>query len=147
VCAESVLCPTNIRETLAKVLVCDFEVSSVFFVPSHLVVLATLSQETALVVDIGYKEAVVIPVYSRVQVLNVWQAQLLAAEVVHDDLNGVKEELLTESIVEDIEARCCFVTSFEGATKHRNKEAVTPVPVPVEYPIKGKEVCVARMRL
>jgi actin-related protein 10 len=108
VIVESVLCPTDIRETLAKVLFCHFEVPSIFFVPSHLVVLATLSQETALVVDIGYKEAVVIPVYCGVQVLNAWQAQPLAAEAVHEEikgqliLNGVKEELLSEGIVEDI---------------------------------------------
>lgn len=128
VIVESVLCPTEIRETLAKVLFRHFEVRytssmidfhfpklflifqvlSVLFIPTHLVVLSTLAMETALVIDIGNKEATIIPVYCGVQVLHAWQAQAIAAEAVHDDIkrqlieSGIDQELLNPEIIEDV---------------------------------------------
>lgn len=145
VIVESVLCPTQIRENLAKALFCHFDVSSVFYVPTHLVVLATLAVDTALVVDIGYKEAAVVPVYSGVQAVFAWEAQPLAAEAVHDHikgeliLNGVEEQLLTDYVIEDIKVRTCFVTTKERATKWRAQEQFQTCP-DVDYPIKGDEV-------
>ncbi|XP_055625940.1 actin-related protein 10 [Toxorhynchites rutilus septentrionalis] len=145
VIVESVLCPTQIRENLAKALFCHFDVSSIFYVPTHLVVLATLAVETALVVDIGYKEAIVVPVYSGVQAVFAWEAQPLAAEAVHERIrtdlvaNGVAKELLTDFIVEDIKVRTCFVTTRERALKWQHGETFQACPE-VEYPIKGDEV-------
>lgn len=81
---------------------------SVLYVPSHLVALATLAIDTAVVIDIGFKEATIIPVYSGVQVLNAWQAQPIAAEAVHNEIRrqltdaGVKLDLLTDEVIEDI---------------------------------------------
>nr|CAD7439363.1 unnamed protein product [Timema bartmani] len=63
VIVESLLCPTLFRETLAKALFQHFEVTSLLFAPSHLVTLCTLGVDTALVLDVGYQEAVLIPVY------------------------------------------------------------------------------------
>lgn len=147
VLVETILCPTNVREIFAKALFCHFEVSSIFFVPTHLVVLATLAVETALVVDLGYKEAVVIPVYSGVQVIHACEAQNIAAESVHDSIktqlcvSGVKEELLTDDVIEDIKVRACFVTTYQRALAYRNGEEIQPCS-DVEYPIKAKEVIV-----
>lgn len=145
VMVESILCPTVVRETLARALYCHFEVNSIFFVPLHLAALSTLAIDTALVVDVGYKEAIVIPVFSGVQVLNAWQAQSLGAEAVHDEikgqliLNGIKEEHLTPKVIEDIKARLCFVTNLARSRKYREK--APPVPCPdVDYPIKGEEI-------
>lgn len=145
VIVESVLCPTQIRENLAKALFCHFDVSSIFYVPTHLVILATLAVDTALVVDIGYKEAAVVPVYSGVQAVFAWEAQPLAAEAVHEYikgeliLNGVEEHLLTDYVVEDIKVRTCFVTTKERASKWRAGEEYQTCP-DVDYPIKGDEV-------
>ncbi|CAO1442082.1 unnamed protein product [Diamesa serratosioi] len=142
---ESVLTPTSTRECIAKVLFYHFEVSSVLFIPAHLVALSTLAIDTAVVVDIGFKEATVIPVYCGVQVLNAWQAQPLAAEAVHDEikanliLNGVSEEILTERIIEDIKVRTCFVTNLKRSLAYKNSESLQPCP-DVEYPIDGSEV-------
>lgn len=67
--------------------------------------------ETALVIDIGYKEATIIPVYCGVQVLHAWQAQAIAAETVHDDIkrqlieSGINQELLSPEIIEDIKGK------------------------------------------
>lgn len=144
VMVESVFCPTEVREVFAKVMFRHFEISSILFVPSHLVTLSALAIETALVIDIGHKEAMIIPVYSGVQVLHAWQAQPLAAEAVHAEIkrqlleDGVPSDLLTDEIIEEIKVRTCFVTTYERAQKYKNNESVTPPPS-VSYPIQGKK--------
>lgn len=142
---ESVLCPTLVRECIARVLFVHFEVSTVLFIPIHLVALASLAVDTAIVVDLGYKEATVIPVYCGVQVLNAWQAQPLAAETVHDEikanliLNGVNEEILSERIVEDIKVRTCFITTAPRAQAYKNNEPQQHC-TDVDYPVDGGDV-------
>lgn len=142
---ESVLTPTVIRESIAKVLFYHFEVSSVLFLPAHLVAMSTLAIDTAVVVDLGFKEVTVIPVYSGVQVLNAWQAQPLGAEAVHDEikasliLNGVKEEILSDRVIEDIKVRTCFVTKQSRAQAHKNNEPLQLCP-DVDYPVDGIDV-------
>lgn len=70
--------------------------------------LATLAVDTAVVVDIGFKEVTVLPVFSGVQVLKAFQAQPIAAEAIHQEIRrqltdiGVKADLLTDDVVEDI---------------------------------------------
>lgn len=51
--------------------------------PSHLVSLASLGIETALVVDVGYSEAVVLPVCHGFLALHAWQALPLGAQAIH----------------------------------------------------------------
>lgn len=144
VMVESALCPTDIREVFAKVLFRHFEISSILFVPSHLVTLSTLAIESALVVDIGNKEAIVIPVYSGVQVLHSWQAQPLGAEAVNAEIkrqlieDGVSSDLLSDDVIEEIKVRTCFVTTYERSQKYKNNQEVSPPPS-VSYPIQGKQ--------
>lgn len=82
--------------------------------PSHLVALATLAVDTAVVVDIGYKEATVMPVFSGVQVINAFQAQPIGGEAIHHEIRrqlmdiGVKADLLTEDVVEEIKGKFFF---------------------------------------
>lgn len=83
VIVESLLCPTLFRETLAKVLFVHYEISTLLIVPSHLVSIATLATETALVVDVGYCEAVVIPVCHGLPILHAWQALPLGSHTIH----------------------------------------------------------------
>lgn len=146
VMVESVLCPSKIRETFAKILFCHFEVHSVYHVPLHLVSLSTLAIDTGLVVDLGYNEAIVIPVYSGVQVINAWEAQPLAAEAVHEEIkeklildNVAKEDYLTDDVIEDIKTRACFVTRRDRSIKYQNNEEVIP-PKHADYPIKGDDI-------
>lgn len=142
VIVESLLCPTAFRETLARALFRHFEVSSILFVPSHLVSLCTLGVNTALVLDVGYVEAILIPVFEGVPVLHAWQAQPRAAEAVQSSLkasllniNSEKEDF-PESTIEDIKVRTCFVTSLTRSTQ---LEAVDPPP-DVVYQEGGSEV-------
>ena len=45
--------------------------------------LLTLGVQTALVVDVGFAEVTVVPVFEGVPVLKAWQAQPMASEAVH----------------------------------------------------------------
>ena len=58
------------------------QVPSVLFVPSHLVTLYTLGINTALVIDIGYEEATMIPVCEGTPLIHAWQAQPLGAKAI-----------------------------------------------------------------
>lgn len=83
VLVESLLCPTLFREVLAKVLFCYYEVSSILVLPSHLVSLCTLAIETALVLDVGYTEAIAIPICHGVPNIHAWQALPVGSSVAH----------------------------------------------------------------
>ncbi|XP_063978040.1 actin-related protein 10 [Diachasmimorpha longicaudata] len=135
---ESLLTPTKFRDTLAKVLFRHFEIASLMILPSHLVTISTLGWDTALVLDVGYQEATLIPVYNGVPMLKAWQSLPLAAEAVHNRMReDFKESLpdveFDEELLEDIKVRTCFVTTLERSKKLDSDEP--PVPPPsVKYP-------------
>lgn len=157
VVCESLLCPTVFRETLAKVLFHYFEVPSVYFVPSHLSALYTLGTSHGLVMDVGYKEASVFPIYEGRPILNAYQMLPLAGQAIHRNLkvllqNSVNSEAsdkcsvenLTEEVLEDIKVRCCFVTSINRAKQifdvHCGKADSNKLPTPpvgLDYPLGG----------
>lgn len=140
---ESILCPTIFRDTLAKVLFCHYEVSMVLVLPSHLVCLAPLAIDTGLVLDIGYSEAVVIPVCHGLPVIHAWQALPLGSQAVHGNLKGLLTasntgiNTISEQILEDIKVRCCFVTNEERAQEFtKTKSEIEPCPS-VKYQLEG----------
>lgn len=154
---ESLLCPTVFRDVLAKVLFRHFEVSSVLFVPVHLVALSTLGSPcsgTGLVMDVGHQEALLIPVYCGVPVLSAWQAQPWAGKALQQRLreslkehykNGdgpispIEIEELSDEVIEDIKVRTCFVTPLERANKFADKsEDITAAPA-VQYRVDGSK--------
>lgn len=124
---ESLLSPTKFKEILAKVLFITYEVrysktiniiflinkinvnikvTSLCFVPSHCASLFTLGISTALVLDVGYKEAILIPICEGVPVLRLWQAMPLAGEAIENqikisvDIGQLSDE--PDDIIEDI---------------------------------------------
>ena len=50
---ESILTPSEFKETLALVVFDHFDVPSLCFAPSHLLAIYTLGLDTALVIDAG----------------------------------------------------------------------------------------------
>lgn len=76
--------------------------------PSHCASLFTLGISTALVLDVGYKEAILIPVCESIPVLRLWQAMPLAGEAVdnqvksHINVGQLSPDESIDSIVEDI---------------------------------------------
>lgn len=157
VIVESVFCPTRVRESLARCLFTQLEALSVLFVPSHLVALAPLAVDTAVVIDCGYRECTVLPVFAGVQVLGAWQAQPIAAEAVHTEIRrqlidiGVAAALLTDDVVEDIKVRTCFVTTLERAARLHDDggDAATTLRAcpDVDYPLGGGQVITVPGRL
>lgn len=81
---ESPLAVTSFRDTLAKVMFRHFEVGSMLFLPSHLATISTLGIDTALVLDVGYQEATLIPIFEGIPILKAWQALPLAGQMVHE---------------------------------------------------------------
>ncbi|XP_017870525.1 PREDICTED: actin-related protein 10 [Drosophila arizonae] len=136
VIVENIFGQTIIRETLARALFIHFDVSSVLFVPAHLIALSTLAVPTGLVVDIGYSETTIMPVFSGVQIMSAFKDQSYGSRAVEEEIKrqllatGVKEQLLTPSVLEDIKVRTCFVNSFERAYKEDRQ-----APPNVEYGI------------
>ncbi|KAG1941777.1 actin-related protein [Pimephales promelas] len=61
VVVESLLCPSHFRETLSRVFFKHFEVPSLLFAPGHLMSLMSLGIQSALVMDCGYTETLVLP--------------------------------------------------------------------------------------
>lgn len=81
---ESPLAVTSIRDTIAKVMFKHFEVGSILFLSSHLATISTLGIDTALVLDVGYQEATLIPIFEGIPVLKAWQALPLGGQIVHE---------------------------------------------------------------
>lgn len=142
---ESLFGETIIREALAHVLFRHFDVSSILFFPSHLSALSTLAIQSGIVVDIGYREATVLPIFSGINILPAFQDQPFGAKLIHEEIkrqlveSGVNEDYLTESNLEDIKIRTCFVTSLERANMYRNGEKPTPPP-DVDYHVLDKQI-------
>ncbi|XP_032582533.1 actin-related protein 10 [Drosophila sechellia] len=149
VLVENVFGPTVLRETLARVLFVHFDVSSVLFVPVHLIALSTLAVPTALVVDVGYSETSVMPVFSGVQIMGAFKDQSYGGSAIHAEIkrqlveSGVKESLLTESVLEDIKVRTCFVTTMERAKARANGGEDQPTPAPdVDYIVSDNDAVI-----
>lgn len=135
---ESLLAQTQFRETLAKVMFRHFEVGSLVFLPVHLATISALGTDTVLVLDVGYQEATLIPIFEGVPILKAWQALPLGSKIVHEYLMKSLKEVpqnadITEKIVEEIKVRTCFVTTLERSDKLGTASAPPPPPS-VKYP-------------
>ena len=85
-----------------------------------------------LVLDIGHREATIVPVYEGVPILAAWQALPLAGEAIRETVKSdlierglvtsslteanprkVRDsvEILTDALLEEITVTCCFVTN------------------------------------
>ncbi|XP_028396133.1 actin-related protein 10-like [Dendronephthya gigantea] len=153
VLCESLLWPTKFREMLAKVLFCHFEVPSVLFAPSHLMSLFTLGISSGLVMECGYSETSVLPIFEGIPMINSIEFLPLGAKIIHNRLKselmekglvhigtGIKplssiQDDLPEKVLEDIKARTCFVGPKISIPVN---EARPPSMVhSVDYPLDG----------
>lgn len=129
VVVESVLLPKIIRDKIAHVFFKRLDIPSLLIVPNHVSTLATLGISTALVLDIGYQEAIAIPIFKGITILNSIQFAPLGGKCIHirimdeliqrrtklkiDNVEQFVQETLDERILEDIKFKTCFVTTFE----------------------------------
>ncbi|XP_038635890.1 actin-related protein 10 isoform X1 [Scyliorhinus canicula] len=164
---ESILCPSHFRETLTRVFFKHFEVPSVLFAPSHLMSLLTLGINSAVVLDCGYTEALALPIYEGIPILNAWEALPLGGKSIHMELQsrlleecsvdtGIKtgEGLasvmtgsLPEETLEDIKVRTCFVSDLQRGLKIQaakfnidGKSERPQQPPDVAYPLDGERI-------
>ncbi|XP_011501636.1 PREDICTED: actin-related protein 10 [Ceratosolen solmsi marchali] len=142
---ESPLIPSKFRNTLAKVLFRHFEVGSLMVLPIHLVTISTLGVDTLLVLDVGYQEATLIPVFEGVPILKAWQALPLASKAVHESITREMKTILsetesTEKLIENIKVRTCFVTTMERSLKLETDNPFKPPPDVKYYTTRTFEI-------
>lgn len=162
VVCESILCPTQFRQTLAKVFFKRYEVPSVLFAPSHLTTLFTLGVNTGLVLDAGFTETVVLPVYEGYPIIKAVESLPLGGKAIHENLERQLKETafikgdgedprpltsvmkeVPSDVLEDIKVRTCFVTNLDRATAIQQSilqadDSKWPSPAaPVDYPLDG----------
>ncbi|KAL0123243.1 hypothetical protein PUN28_007682 [Cardiocondyla obscurior] len=135
---ESPLAVTSFRDTLAKVMFRHFEIGSILFLPSHLATISTLGVDTALVLDVGYQEATLIPIFEGIPILKAWQALPLGGQIIHENLGKYFQSMansldLPEMTLEDIKVRTCFVTTLDRSAKLGTEDAPAPPP-DITYP-------------
>jgi actin-related protein 10 len=142
------------------------QIPALLLVPQHLVSLTTLGITSALVLDVGYKEAVAVPIIEGVTILDALQYAPLGGKSIHfrimDELfqrnaiirekgtENVISEQLDEKTLEDIKIRTCFVAPFEKGIELANQKVESSrvpspdskLPCDVSYPIKGDKVLV-----
>jgi actin-related protein 10 len=101
VVVEPLLCPTSFRNTLARAFFSHFSVPYVAFIPSPLLCLFSIGRQTALVVDVGWQETTVLPIYEGIPVISAWQSTSCAAKTVH---NTVLQSVLERGTVKSSNA-------------------------------------------
>ena len=148
VICDSILKSVCVRNLIAQILFRDFEVVSICFVPSHLLALFSLGLKTGLVIDCGYEETTVVPIFEEFPILSAMDYINLAGKSVHQHINqqifenGIVESDGTEKsaklilhsidevVLEDIKVQCCFVGRFSSSL----------VAAPAKYPLDGGQV-------
>ncbi|KAH9394277.1 Actin- protein 10 [Tyrophagus putrescentiae] len=156
---------------LVDVLFLHLDVQSLLLVPNHVMVLATLGINTGLVLDVGYKEATAIPIVESVTLLDLVKFAPLGSKSIHyrinDELiqrnaiileNGQESPVgdsLSETILEDIKIKTCFVTTIERGShlvyQKLSDEAksqkqppvecsITRPPPAVRFPVEGNKL-------
>lgn len=147
VICESMFKSINTRNVIADVLFKHFHIVSIVFVPSHLLALYSCGVTTGLVVDCGYLETSVVPIYEQVPVLKAIEYVNLAGKAIHKNINkqimsnclvqvGCDEKpakdcltSIDEAVLEDIKIRCCFV----------GRPNCDLTAAPVKYPLDGNK--------
>ncbi|KFD48989.1 hypothetical protein M513_10141, partial [Trichuris suis] len=164
VIVESVLTPSELRSTMAKVLFTRYEVMSVMFAPNCLCSCLPLGLQTALVVDVGYRGTQVLPVFDGISLLHSIQTSTAGSQAVHRRLKELIQkrctvfvgtnqvsmaeygELLDDKTLENLAARLCFVTRRERGIAYQTEDENSPqLPEPppkVEYPLDKEKILI-----
>uniref|UniRef100_M3Y3S8 Actin related protein 10 n=1 Tax=Mustela putorius furo TaxID=9669 RepID=M3Y3S8_MUSPF len=163
---NSYFCTSSFNFSLQKRVYLKYKVPSVLLAPSHLMALLTLGINSAMVLDCGYRESLVLPIYEGIPVLNCWGALPLGGKALHKELEtqlleqctvdtgAAKEQSLPsvmgsipEGVLEDIKVRTCFVSDLKRGLKIQaakfnidgNTERPSPPPN-VDYPLDGEKI-------
>ncbi|KAJ7285155.1 fungal-specific actin related protein [Mycena rebaudengoi] len=148
---EHPLLPLYIKDMMARILFENLQVPSVSFASSHLLSLFAVGRITGLVVDCGHLETVALPIFAARPLFPHLRTTPLAGARLTSHLRAllllfgtylppptslsaaanipaanrstrVPQEVLTDAVVEEIKARCCFVGDALGHS-HETREA------------------------
>uniref|UniRef100_A0A0W0F1V0 Uncharacterized protein n=1 Tax=Moniliophthora roreri TaxID=221103 RepID=A0A0W0F1V0_MONRR len=152
---EHPLLPMYIKDTIARVLFDNLQVPSVSFACSHLLSLLAVGRITGLVLDCGYLESVVLPIFASRPLFPQLRTTPLAGSRLSSHLRSllllfgtylpptspgpvnipmasrsmrVPAEVLTDSVLEDTLTRCCFVGEALISASANDTREVTPGP-------------------
>ncbi|KAI0789908.1 actin-domain-containing protein [Abortiporus biennis] len=135
---EHPLLPLHVKECIARILFNNLQVPSISFASSHLLALFASGNITGLVLDCGHLETTVLPIFSSRPLYPHLRTTPLAGARLSSHLRAllllfgtylppptslsaavsmpaasrstrVPEEVLTDSVIEEIKTRCCFV--------------------------------------
>jgi len=135
--AENLLIPMDLKTMIAAVLFEYMSVPSIIFSPSQLLALTSVGRKTGLVIDCGYLETTVLPIYDYRCLLhsvktmpcagqdistNLKKLIIKNASISFDDgkvfpFSNEWESILTNYIIEDIKASVCFVGQKPDTTE------------------------------
>ncbi|KAJ7475999.1 actin-domain-containing protein [Mycena latifolia] len=151
---EHPLLPLYIKDMMARILFENLQVPSVSFASSHLLSLLAVGRITGLVVDCGHLESVALPIFAARPLFPHLRTTPLAGARLTSHLRAllllfgtylppptslsaaanipaanrstrVPQEVLTDAVVEEIKARCCFVGDGLGPSNNETRD-VTP---------------------
>lgn len=142
---ENPLMPTLVKDMLCRILFDNLQVPSVSFLPAPLLSLVAVGKLTGLVVDIGYLETTVTPVYcgrpllsnvasspragrrlnQRLKALLLRFARYIEAQrslqtsdtSLRQRSKAVEELMLTDDVLEEIKAKALFVSFSSSASQ------------------------------
>ena len=143
VVCEELTMPNNFKESLGKLLLKQFQIPSLLFVPSSLISLTPLELNTSLVIDIGASGLSITPIYqgnilihaNKVSSLGINEVSLrlkkliLEHSEIRDKSNNQKRKLnendLTDEILNSVLRTLCVVP-FKNSPNFTKTEAKFP---------------------
>jgi len=155
VICESLLVSNGFRKALAYVLFIRLGVVSIFFAPNTMLSLYPCDMKTGIVVDCGYLDTRILPIYEGIALLYALGWCALASEAVHTNIGALLAEhsllcdiktntrsnLLhspSEPILEDIKAKLCFVMPRKVSNPTDEDIAKKKSPV-IYYPLSKEK--------
>ncbi|OQS05795.1 kinase [Thraustotheca clavata] len=107
VIVEDLLFPRNLREAIVDVIFTILKAKQLVLVPAITSALYATYQKTALIVDAGWIETRILPVFERMPIISCYKTTGLASQYACAGLKGHIQSRGTS--VEDILERACFV--------------------------------------
>ncbi|KDO32332.1 hypothetical protein SPRG_02811 [Saprolegnia parasitica CBS 223.65] len=140
VVCEDLLLPRNLREAIHDVLLLVFKAKHLLFVPATTTALYATSHVTALIVDVGWLETRVLPVFERMPILSAYKTTGLASQYACAGLKGYIPT--RDTPVEDILERACFVLPASSeALVVEDAEFFAYTPKAVTLPAAARHEC------
>ncbi|KAJ7067139.1 fungal-specific actin related protein [Mycena amicta] len=167
---EHALLPLYIKDIMARILFDNLQVPSVSFASSHLLSLLAVGRITGMVVDCGHLESVALPIFAARPMYPLIRTTPLAGSRLTSHIRAllllfgtylpppsslsaainvpaanraarVPQEILTDAVVEEIKARCCFVgpalgivpTDTRDPTPGDELSSEMDIPPPSDY--------------